>query len=457
MRLARVDGTFESWREEARRLLAADSDPSEVLWSDQRELQESLLSSYRESEVADRKQAAVPKAFLELARFASCHRDAGRWGLLYRLLFRLTHGEKHLLAIASDPDVNAVMLMNHGVRRDMHKMRAFVRFRKAGDDYIAWHQPDHHIVEINADFFVRRFGSMRWAILTPEKSAWWDMETLRFGPGVPRSEAPSEDQLENLWLTYYASIFNPARVKVKAMKAEMPVRHWATLPEAALIPELLLHAEKRVQEMAAKQPKSAIGFVPQNVDLPVLRASACHCQGCDLYLKATQVVFGEGLAGARIMFVGEQPGDQEDLAGKPFVGPAGQVFNKALAEAGISRDDVYVTNAVKHFKFVERGKRRIHEKPNGTEIAACRPWLEAEARIVRPKVLVCLGGTAGQSVFGRAVKVMSERGKFVPHHWAEKAFLTIHPSMILRIPDPYQKEEEYRRFADDLKMIAGAL
>jgi uracil-DNA glycosylase len=244
-------------------------------------------------------------------------------------------------------------------------------------------------------------------------------------------------------------------VKVKARKAEMPVRHWGTLP--ALIPDLLLQAESRVRAMAVKQPKSANLFVPETGDLKVLREAAQSCEGCDLFRHATQVVFGEGTRKASVMFVGEQPGDQEDLAGKPFVGPAGQVLDRALVEAGIDRSEVYVTNAVKHFKFVERGKRRIHEKPNGTEIAACRPWLEAEVRIIKPQVLVCLGATAGQSVFGRVVKVMSERGEFLKHPWAESAFLTIHPSMILRIPDPADKEKEFKRFAEDLKKVADAL
>jgi uracil-DNA glycosylase family protein len=229
------------------------------------------------------------------------------------------------------------------------------------------------------------------------------------------------------------------------------------LPKKALIPDLLLQAESRAHAMAVKQPKSANLFVPETSDLKVLREAAKNCEACDLFRHATQVVFGEGTRKASVMFVGEQPGDQEDLAGRPFVGPAGQVLDRALVEAGIDRSEVYVTNAVKHFKFVERGKRRIHEKPNGTEIAACRPWLEAEVRIVKPKVLVCLGATAGQSVFGRAVRVMSERGEFVKHPWAESAFLTIHPSMILRIPDPSDKEKEFKRFAQDLKKVSASL
>jgi uracil-DNA glycosylase len=458
MRMAQIDGSFEGWRQEARCLLQEGVDPSAVIWSESRDDQESLSGLFSGASGTDSGRVfSVPKAFLALARTASCHRDSNRWALLYRLLFRLSQGEKHLLEIASDPDVNELLLMNKAVRRDIHKMRAFVRFRKKGDDFIAWHRPDHHIVAANAPFFIRRFGSMRWAILTPDTSVFWDTEKLRVGPGVPRSEAPSTDDLERLWLTYYSSIFNPARLKVKAMKAEMPVRHWATLPETPLIPELLMQAEGRVREMAAKQPKSANEFIPKTSSLSVLREAAARCEGCDLYRDATQVVFGQGRPEARIMFIGEQPGDQEDLAGSPFVGPAGKVLDRALRDSGIDRGEVYVTNAVKHFKFVERGKRRIHEKPNGTEIGACRPWLEAEVRIVKPQILVCLGATAGQAVFGRAVKVMSERGALIPHHWAKYALLTIHPSFLLRIAEPDQKEGEYQRFAEDLRKVRAAL
>ena len=218
-----------------------------------------------------------------------------------------------------------------------------------------------------------------------------------------------------------------------------------------------MQAEGRVREMAEKQPKSANEFVPKTSSLKVLREAAAQCEGCDLYRHATQVVFGQGMPEARIMLIGEQPGDQEDLAGSPFVGPAGMVLDRALQDSGINRGEVYVTNAVKHFKFVERGKRRIHEKPNGSEIGACHPWLEAEVRIVKPQILVCLGATAGQAVFGRAVKVMSERGTLIPHHWAKSALLTIHPSFLLRLTEADQKEEEYQRFAEDLRKARAAL
>ena len=187
--------------------------------------------------------------------------------------------------------------------------------------------------------------------------------------------------------------------------------------------------------------------------LDALRAEAGDCKACDLWKTGTQVVFGEGPAGANAMFVGEQPGDQEDKAGRPFVGPAGKLFDKALADAGIDREQVYVTNVVKHFKWVGRGKRRIHQKPNWSEVDACRPWLDGELAAVEPRVLVCLGATAAQALLGRQFRVTRERGKPVESDLAEHVLATIHPSAILR-GDPESREQEYAAFVRDLKVAA---
>ena len=190
--------------------------------------------------------------------------------------------------------------------------------------------------------------------------------------------------------------------------------------------------------------------------LAKLRKEAAGCKACDLWKTGTQVVFGEGAAGAEAMFVGEQPGDQEDKAGRPFVGPAGKLFDKALADAGIDREQVYVTNVVKHFKWVGRGKRRIHQKPNWSEVAACRPWLDGELAAVEPRVLVCLGATAAQALLGRQFRVTRERGKPVESDLAEHVLATIHPSAILR-GDPESREQEYAAFVRDLKVVAKLL
>jgi uracil-DNA glycosylase len=197
--------------------------------------------------------------------------------------------------------------------------------------------------------------------------------------------------------------------------------------------------------------------VPQHPTPPKLREAASHCRACDLWLRGTQTVFGEGAPRARVMFVGEQPGDKEDLQGRPFVGPAGLILDKALDEAGIDRTQVYVTNAVKHFKWEPRGKRRIHKKPNSLEIAACRPWLDAEIEVVRPDVIVCLGATAAQALLGNKFRVTQHRGELMTSEFGPLITATVHPSSILRAPDDDTRHREMRLFVADMKKIAAAL
>ncbi len=457
----RVAG-YQDWRARARDLLQADTAPAELVWEDATDTQVSLEGIFSPAEPgAQSARIGVPKSFLPLAEAAACHRDPNRWTILYRTLWRLTHGEHELLEIDVDDDVSALRTMDKAVRRDIHKMHAFVRFRRtltaAGEHYVAWHRPDHLIVERATPFFARRFGDMHWTILTPDRSATWDTEKLRFGPGVPAPQEPTEDILEELWRAYYASIFNPARLKIKAMKTEMPVRHWRTLPEAELIPQLISQASKRTGAMMQEQKRSAIDFVPADHSPNALREAAKGCQGCDLFRFATQTVFGVGKQPARLMMVGEQPGDSEDIQGLPFVGPAGKLLDRALEQAGIDRAEVYVTNAVKHFKFTQEGKRRIHQKPRGVEIAACKPWLEAELDAVKPELIVCLGATASQAVFGRAVKIGEERGHITSHHSGARVMITIHPSALLRMPDAEQKEKEFEHLVADLRSAKNHL
>ena len=207
----------------------------------------------------------------------------------------------------------------------------------------------------------------------------------------------------------------------------------------------------------AKTTGSAAPFVPATTSIRKLSAAAHECTGCDLYKNATQVVFGAGPQKARVMFVGEQPGDQEDRQGQPFVGPAGALLDKALEDAGIPRDEVYVTNAVKHFSWEPRGKRRIHKKPRASEIKACRPWLEAELRAVKPAILVCLGATAAQSVLGSQFKLTQHRGTMQTSAIAPQVLATIHPSAVLRAPDSEGRRLAYESLVDDLKVVAKAL
>ena len=462
--------TFAGWQKAARNALKAGLAPDEISWTEIHSAQPGLdlFDEHEPSRSDETRHHLVPRKFFDLARLTALHSDERRWSLLYRLLWRLTHGEPKLLEIAVDPDVALAEEFHNSVRRDVHKMRAFVRFRKidtGGESwYVAWFEPEHHIVEHNAPFFVDRFASMRWSILTPERCAHWDGEKLSFTDGVDRTVAPAGDDMEQLWLTYYSNIFNPARIKVRAMEAEMPKKYWRNLPETSVIPALLKEAPGRVDTMLKKSAARNLAAngefrpapVPDSNSLTAVRDAAKCCEACPLYKLGTQTVFGEGPQRAPMMLIGEQPGDQEDLSGKPFVGPAGKMMDRALEEAGIDRKQVYVTNAVKHFKWEPRGKRRIHKKPNSREIAACRPWLEAELRIVRPQVMVCLGATAAQTIFGPAFRVTRDRGKVLKSEFAPKLVATVHPSSLLRQPDEESREREYKGFVADLKVALKA-
>ncbi len=215
-------------------------------------------------------------------------------------------------------------------------------------------------------------------------------------------------------------------------------------------------SEMRVALALEQQGGGAAPFVPAAASLDELRAAATRCQGCDLYRHATQTVFGRGPADARVVLIGEQPGDQEDLQGAPFVGPAGEVLDRALAEAGIDRQRVYVTNAVKHFSFVERGKRRIHQTPRAPELAACRPWLEAELEIIKPSVLGALGATAARAIFGPEFRLLKQRGQFFATRWSSKTIATLHPSAVLRGPDDAEQARLYAMLLADLRFVATA-
>lgn len=453
---------FEGWRAAARRMLLADARPEAVDW--RVGAQAGLFGDAAAPVVPDavRNRAfTVPKDFLELAETVVCHRDPARFALLYSLLWRLTHGEPKLLEIVSDREVHRAETMARAIRRDIHKMHAFVRFREREGHYLAWFEPDHFIVERAAPFFARRFANMAWSILTPDRSVHWDGETLHFTPGASRAEVPDEDALEDYWRSYYASIFNPARLKIAAMQSEMPRKYWHNLPEARLIAPLIRDAGRRAAVMVESgvtlpAPKSGrwAEAVP-SVRAPEPEGGLQACRRCTLWRDATQAVPGEGPMGARLMLVGEQPGDQEDLAGRAFVGPAGQVLDRALAEAGIVRSDCYVTNAVKHFKFTPRGKRRIHQKPDAGEVEHCRWWLEEEVAAVRPRLIVALGATAGRALLRREVAVQRERGAVLRLEEGRSMLLTVHPSFLLRLPDPAAKAAEYDRFVTDLRLATS--
>lgn len=212
-----------------------------------------------------------------------------------------------------------------------------------------------------------------------------------------------------------------------------------------------------LNRVVTKEKSSAEEFLPKRRTLESLRAAARSCEGCDLYKNATQTVFGEGAKNASVVLIGEQPGDMEDRQGHPFVGPAGRMLDKALAEARIQRDEVYITNAVKHFRWIQRGKRRLHQKPAIRQVTACKPWLQSELEVLHPKVVVCLGATAAQSMLGRVIPIGQQRGKFFDGDHGEAVFITIHPSSIFRHREESEREEEYRHFVADMRRVQRKL
>ncbi len=393
------------------------------------------------------------------------HRDPSRFDLMYRLLWRLQR-EPALRHDPLDADMMLANKMAQAVRRDVHKMRAFVRFTEVREDgvdkRVAWFEPDHFIVEANAPFFVRRFAQMRWIILTPDLSVEWNGEKLVYGPPASREDKPPADASEHLWLAYYRSTFNPARPKFAMMVREMPRRYWPNLPEAQLIAPLYDEAVERssamiqapatvARPMKLLQPMRPVlsGETPTSIE--ELRAATNACTLCPIGAGATQAVCGEGPLGATHMLVGEQPGDREDLAGRPFVGPAGQLLAEAMDELNWPRPAVYMANAVKHFKYELRGKKRIHKTASQQEAAACAQWLDNEIDIVQPRALVALGATAARSLLNRHVAVMSERGEWI-HERADgrPVFVTLHPSALLRMDDA-RRSDSYKQWVGDLE------
>ena len=451
---------------------------------------------------------AVPRSFIALARRVVLHSAPGRFDALYALLWRLVH-EPGLRHDPLDADLLRLRQMARAVQRDAYKMRAFVRFRPVQDHgatdvtepaqdvtlHVAWFEPEHDVLEAVAPWFARRFAGMRWAILTPRRSVRWSPghQRLHFGHGAERAQAPAADAGEALWLTYYRHIFNPARLNLPLMRQHMPRKYWANLPEAAAIADLAAEANERTAGMLAQAAHQSDGatslqnqellapdeqalapvFTPETravaatikatpitfvarppppapATLGGLHAAVQACAACPLSACATQAVNGAGPLRARLMLVGEQPGDQEDLAGRPFVGPAGQLLNQALAQAGLDRGELFLTNAVRHFKHELRGKRRIHKTPGQREAAACRPWLLQEIELVQPIALLALGATAARALLGPGVTLAEARGRWWPGPGGRQVLVTWHPAALLRLP-PERKRDGWRQWLADLR------
>ncbi|MHA7818186.1 MAG: UdgX family uracil-DNA binding protein [Erythrobacter sp.] len=459
---------FAFWRERARTLIQCDVPPDRVSWiepggtSDLFAAEGPARNERRLSlPDGDARPVRASKRFMRLARNAALHSDPQRFALLYRMLCRLQRNTR-AMEDSAEPDVRRLEEFDKEVRRDSHKMHAFVRFREVqGEDgvehYVAWFEPDHHIVRANAGFFMRRFANMNWSILTPRGCLHWDGEIMRESGPARREDAPQGDPVEALWKSYYASIFNPARLKAGAMLSEMPKKYWKNMPEAELIPQLIASAQAREAGMVAAGARE-VREAPASLER--VAEGIASCRDCPIAECGTSAVMGEGPETVKgfsgLMIVGEQPGDQEDQGGRPFIGPAGQLLDQYLERTGIERSEAYVTNAVKHFKYVQRGKRRLHQNPNAKEIDTCRWWLEAERDIVKPRVVLALGASAARSLLGKTVSVCKVRGSLIPLDDDSELWVTVHPSYLLRL-DGEARKEQGKLFARDLVMVRERL
>lgn len=443
---------LDGFRAAVRQLIAANLPPPHIVWDDAPAL-------FAEERANNAPPLALPRRVTDTIELLVCHRDPERYALLYQLVWRVLHGEKMLPEIASDPLMHRLHRMEKSVRRDLHKMHAFVRFRESADGrFVAWFEPDHFIVEATAQFFVDRFRGMSWSILTPVGSLHWDRARLTVGPAARREDAPAGDAFEDGWRNYYESTFNPARLNPAVMRGHMAKKYWKNLPEAQSIPDLIRSAPSRVKQMIEqdaamskkRDPEKAVAAMRDQEPQSLAGLNRLIAAAEPMVQGGTRAVLGEGPLHAAIAFVGEQPGDQEDLAGKPFVGPAGKLLDRALQEAGIDRSQTYVTNAVKHFKFEPRGKRRLHSKPNAGEVKHYRWWLRKELDFVKPRLVVALGATAALALSGTPLSISKNRGPMILD--GRSGYVTIHPSFLLRMPDE-EMAQAFRDFVSDLKRV----
>lgn len=458
-------GTVSAWRDRARHLLAAEIPGSDVVWQVEGSNEAQDLFLHANTAISPPiRQVRFGKAVLDSVETALHHNDPQRFARAYDILLRLLDG-KVRWGDRSDAALHRLLQQEKAVRRDIHKMHAFVRFREVGARdaprraFAAWFEPDHPIVEAAAPFFARRFGDMDWVIATPQLTAHFVQGVLRFSP-TESDFRPPADATEDLWRTYFSSIFNPARLMVSAMTSEMPRKYWKNLPEAALIPELIRTAPARaraMQEAAPTIPKPHVvrlrpvrSPIPTGLTLDTIKPALDACRRCPIGACASQAVAGEGPPDARLMIVGEQPGDSEDLTGRPFVGPAGQILDQCAAVEGLDRKSVFLTNAVKHFKFSPRCKRRLHQRPTSDEIEHCRWWLDLERQLVRPRLVLGLGATAAECLTGDGSAILQRRGKVENMPDGSKVLISLHPSYILRLTDSTAQQDAKALLAEDL-------
>jgi len=419
---------WDGWRAATRAHVRAGTPPEAIAWS---------IGPAPDPLPEASSSFGVPRALVALAAQAIQARDPGRFDLLYRLVWRAQTGEP-VLEQSDDPELARVRRLALAVRAEAHRMRTHLRFLPLPDPaptlYLGWYAPAHFVLEANAQLLARRFAALRFTVLTPDASAHWDGAVLRFGPGLDPALVPDDAALVAQWREYAPDILAGARTGT-------------TIPPAEALDE---------DPRPPDRPPIGPVVLPLQRDPALVAAAedAAACRRCPLGGPATQTVFGEGPAGAALLFIGEQPGDQEDVIGRPFVGPAGQILDRALEEAGVDRRTVYITNAVKHFKFTPRGTRRIHQTPEAPEIQSCRFWLDVERVQQRPRLTILMGGTAARAVLGRPVTIGRERGRPFRLPDGAHGFITVHPSFLLRVPDEDARTREYAAFVADLREAA---
>ena len=466
-RVVRLAQSFDAWRAAARDLIARGVPPADVAWQSLPG-DGDLFSSTPDATDTSAPPLRLPRPLVELLEAAACFNVHDRWAFLYQVLWRWQQGQHDVLSPA-DADGARLHAMAKAVHREEHDMHAYVRFRERSEAegaprFVAWFEPVHEVLPQVARHFARRMGSISWMIATPAASMLWDGQTLHAGPALLRGAAEIDDAGEALWLTYYRSIFNPARVNADLLHSHIPSRFWKNLPEGAIVPAMLSAAangERRTGQTASVGQRSGAAMIPISAERaqPARDAPTTldQCRRCELWQHATQAVSGVGPHTARIMLVGEQPGDQEDLAGLPFVGPAGALLEQALREAGVARDSVYVTNAVKHFKWEPRGKRRLHKTPAQREILACHGWLEEEIERVQPQVIVALGSTALKSILQDSAASMTPLLGTPVQHDGRSVVSVYHPAYVLRALDEASRRQAYRVIVEGLRQASALL
>jgi DNA polymerase len=468
----RLVRSFDEWRAATRELIARRVPPESVEWQTQHNGGD-LFSSAPEA-VAQATPCAtapafrLPRQLMELLESAACFNAADRWAFLYKVVWRWQL-DQHDVISPADEDGARLHGMVKAVHREEHDMHAYVRFRERNEAdgaprFVAWFEPTHDVLPQVARHFARRMGNISWMIATPSATMMWDGDNLHAGPALMSGAADIEDAGEALWLTYYRSIFNPARLNADLLRSHIPSRFWKNLPEGAIVPAMVSAAangERRTGQTSAVGRRGGAAIIPVSAERAQPErdhpTTLDQCRRCDLWKNATQAVAGVGPKKARIMLVGEQPGDQEDLAGLPFVGPAGAMLDKAMAEAGLPRDSIYLTNAVKHFKWELRGKRRLHKTPAQSEISACHLWLEEELERVEPQVIVALGGTALKSVMRKGTVTMKSMMDAPVQHDGRWVITVYHPSYVLRAPDEASRQQAYEVIVEGLRQALKLL